>query len=237
MPHESTENTDLKGTIFLGNGLDFSDVNLRMAMLENVNLNCQRVSSMNDLFFMSGERAEQVRLIVVNETRINELVKNIRKLREKFTEAHFAIAYRNLEPARRFLHGAGASPEFSNVGFLPMDMEINRWLSILRLLIYGETYVPRSLHQSLPEPVESPVNLPSPEVEDLGQVLTEREQEVLYSVSAGKQNKIIAADLNLSEHTVKLHVHNIMTKLGVNNRTEAAIRYIAGRGGEKGKGV
>lgn len=41
----------------------------------------------------------------------------------------------------------------------------------------------------------------------------------------GNQNKIIAAALGLSEHTVKIHIHNIITKLGVHNRTEVVALY------------
>jgi DNA-binding CsgD family transcriptional regulator len=41
-------------------------------------------------------------------------------------------------------------------------------------------------------------------------------------MSDGLQNKIIAAKMDLSEHTVKVHVHNIIRKLKVHNRTQAA---------------
>jgi DNA-binding NarL/FixJ family response regulator len=51
--------------------------------------------------------------------------------------------------------------------------------------------------------------------------LTEREIEVLRHVSAGNSNKIIAADLALSEHTVKGHLKTILSKLGANDRTHA----------------
>ena len=44
-------------------------------------------------------------------------------------------------------------------------------------------------------------------------------------LASGQPNKIIAGQLNLSEHTVKLHIHRIIGKLGVTNRTEAAIWY------------
>ncbi|WP_323131382.1 response regulator transcription factor [Sinorhizobium medicae] len=44
-------------------------------------------------------------------------------------------------------------------------------------------------------------------------------------VSRGLQNKIIAAEIRLSENTVKIHLHNIITKLGAHNRTEAAARF------------
>lgn len=51
--------------------------------------------------------------------------------------------------------------------------------------------------------------------------LTEREIEVLRHVSAGNSNKIIAAQLTLSEHTIKGHLKSILAKLGANDRTQA----------------
>lgn len=53
--------------------------------------------------------------------------------------------------------------------------------------------------------------------------LTDREIEVLRYVSAGNSNKVIAAELNLSEHTVKGHLKNILSKLGANDRTHAVM--------------
>jgi DNA-binding CsgD family transcriptional regulator len=54
--------------------------------------------------------------------------------------------------------------------------------------------------------------------------LTPREMEVLGRVSQGLQNKQIAYLLGMSESTVKVHVRNIMKKLDVRNRTQAAFR-------------
>jgi len=51
--------------------------------------------------------------------------------------------------------------------------------------------------------------------------LTEREIQVLRHVSAGNSNKIIANELDLSEHTVKGHLKNILAKLGASDRTQA----------------
>ena len=53
--------------------------------------------------------------------------------------------------------------------------------------------------------------------------LTSREIEVLRYVSAGNSNKIIAAQLDLSEHTVKGHLKNILSKLEANDRTHAVM--------------
>lgn len=51
--------------------------------------------------------------------------------------------------------------------------------------------------------------------------LTRRQDEVLTKLKEGKPNKIIAFELGMSESTVKVHLHNIMRKLGVTNRTQA----------------
>jgi two-component system NarL family response regulator len=55
-----------------------------------------------------------------------------------------------------------------------------------------------------------------------GQALTVREQDVLERIVAGRSNKEIASDLNISEATVKTHVNNLLGKLGVSDRTHAA---------------
>ena len=62
--------------------------------------------------------------------------------------------------------------------------------------------------------------------------LTTREAQVLSCVAEGKQNKLIANRLGLSEHTVKLHIHHVIAKLGVNNRTEAAVWFLENHGSE-----
>jgi two-component system NarL family response regulator len=56
--------------------------------------------------------------------------------------------------------------------------------------------------------------------------LSERELEILQLMSQGKTNGEIAASLIITEGTVKVHVHNILEKLGVNDRTAAVIDAI-----------
>ena len=57
--------------------------------------------------------------------------------------------------------------------------------------------------------------------------LSEREREVLQRIAAGDSNKLIARALSLSPHTVKRHVANILDKLGVQTRGQAAARWRA----------
>ena len=70
------------------------------------------------------------------------------------------------------------------------------------------------------------------ETRDLAAVqlpLTQREMEILQCVTSGLANKEIANRLSISERTVKNHLSNIMEKLHVNSRTQAAV-YALRRG-------
>lgn len=55
--------------------------------------------------------------------------------------------------------------------------------------------------------------------------LTDREESVLALIGEGKSNAQIGAELSLSENTVKFHLKNLFSKLGVTNRTEAAAKF------------
>lgn len=59
--------------------------------------------------------------------------------------------------------------------------------------------------------------------DDVTSLLTSRELEVLRLVGAGKANKEIAADLVISERTARTHVSNVLRKIGVSSRTQAAV--------------
>ncbi|HEX2619265.1 MAG TPA: response regulator transcription factor, partial [Phototrophicaceae bacterium] len=61
-------------------------------------------------------------------------------------------------------------------------------------------------------------------LETLEEALTPRESEVLQLLAEGLPNKTIAQRLGISPNTVKFHINAILTKLGVQSRTEAVIR-------------
>ena len=131
----------------------------------------------------------------------------------------------------------GALPEILSSrlvrGVLPMDVTLDVWLSVIRLLLHGGEYFPLDLVvRSYAKGMNGADNLthtgsPAAPRAAGGHLteLTAREIQILEMVSRGLQNKGIAAELRLSEHTVKIHIHNIITKLGVHNRTEAVSRF------------
>ena len=88
----------------------------------------------------------------------------------------------------------------------------------IRTVAAGQSYIAPTLSAKLlarPSKVEATV------VESL----TAREREVLDMVAQGMVNKMIARHLELQEKTVKHHMTQILMKLGVSNRTEAALRW------------
>jgi DNA-binding NarL/FixJ family response regulator len=70
--------------------------------------------------------------------------------------------------------------------------------------------------------VTLPLAPPEPSRGGTLEVLNPREHDVLEQLVHGHRNRLIAHNLNISEHTVKFHVANILGKLGVTSRGEAA---------------
>ena len=68
---------------------------------------------------------------------------------------------------------------------------------------------------------EQPFHMQAVQLEVSDDVLTMREREVLELVSQGLSNKLIARQLQISEHTVKFHIASVSAKLGASSRTEA----------------
>lgn len=103
-------------------------------------------------------------------------------------------------------------------GYLPKTLSGKAMLAALRLVLSGETYVPSILMEERSRPGggrSEPGAAPGMDA------LTERERDVLDFLCQGKSNKEIARDLAIREVTVKVHVGNIMRKLGASNRTQA----------------
>ena len=109
-------------------------------------------------------------------------------------------------------------------------------IASVKLMVVGGTFL---LPGPMDHQAESDVVAPSAELsrQDVGPLaiarpnelplphpsLTARERDVFKSLGAGRANKNIAFDLQISESTVKVHVRNIMKKLHVTNRTQAAM--------------
>lgn len=105
-------------------------------------------------------------------------------------------------------------------GFIAKGVSGAELLQAIKAVAMGEHYVSPSLAAKLLAQINS-AN-PEPGRTDLPP-LTEREEAILSLISKGLTNREIAANLGLSEKTVKHHVSNVIQKLQVRNRVEAAL--------------
>lgn len=100
-------------------------------------------------------------------------------------------------------------------GYLPKTLTGSAYAGALRVIAEGGTYVPVETMQAMAaEAADRKVN---------AEGLTPREMEVLEGIADGKPNKQIARDLDIHEVTVKLHARSIFKKIGVQNRSQAAV--------------
>ncbi len=105
-------------------------------------------------------------------------------------------------------------------GYILKGIGARALADVIRTVASGESYVAPTLSAKL---LTGQLVNPAPAKSNLVAELTRREQEVLHLVASGMSNKQIARKLDLHEKTVKHHMTQIMAKLNVANRTEAAM--------------
>jgi NarL family two-component system response regulator LiaR len=104
------------------------------------------------------------------------------------------------------------------MGYLLKDSSPQEILTAIRKVHQGETSMHPSIANKLMRELQRPSDLPPTE-----EPLTEREGDVLKLVAQGMPNQEIAEQLVISERTVRTHVTNILSKLHLANRTQAAL--------------
>jgi two-component system NarL family response regulator len=129
----------------------------------------------------------------------------IGKIREQFPEARFLVltTFDGDEDIYRALQ-AGAR------GYLLKGMDPAELIAAVHSVHAGKRHIPAAVAEKLAARMSN-------------EELTSRELEVLGRIAEGRSNREIAADLYISEATVKSHVNSLLAKLGVADRTHAAV--------------
>ena len=102
-------------------------------------------------------------------------------------------------------------------GYIPTSLSFNIAVEAVRLVKAGGVFIPAS---SIVSDGDEGTRTRT------STLLTQRQMEVVEEIRSGKANKQIAYELNMSEHTVKVHLRHIMRKLNARNRTEVAVRSV-----------
>ncbi len=213
--------------VLVGSLTRFSDRFMSMLSEEFADHQFLRFGRMDELESTSSSMLS-VEVIVFEESHVAAILSNPQAYLELAGTAQIAIAFSQAPVAAHFLKSRGCHPGLENVGLLPLNAQIEVWIAVMRLLLCGQVYLPQSVMSSFPASEAGNTSPGKTLTADEGarlHNLTAREWEVLELVATGRQNKVIANELNLSEHTVKLHIHNVLRKLGLSNRTLATRWY------------
>ncbi len=146
-----------------------------------------------------------------------ELIKRI-KSEYPDVEAVALTVYDDEEFAKQAIK-AGA------IGYVIKDAAQEELVQAVRAAAAGESLVSTSVARKLLREIKEPPKARRYRAEDF-EGLSERELDVLKLMAKGLNNRQIAAQLFISELTVKVHIRNIFRKLGVGDRTKAVIYAI-----------
>ncbi len=128
----------------------------------------------------------------------------IKEIRKEFPSARIIVltTFDGDEDIYRALQAGARS-------YLLKGMEGDELIEVIRTVHRGKSSLPPAVAGRLAERLAGPT-------------LTERETDVLKLIVTGNSNKEIGAALFISEATVKTHINNLLSKLGVSDRTQAA---------------
>jgi len=168
--------------------------------------------------------------------------KRIKALRARAAEAPLVI-FSDSDSREEIVSALGAGAQ----GFLYAGTNAHLALQALSFILNGGSYFPAAAHprlrRAVPATADSGSLAAPPDVngattEDSpgaapARNLTSRQRSVLERLGHGDSNKAIARGLGIREGTVKVHVRQIMRKLGVTNRTQVAIACAGGAGNER----
>ncbi|MDQ6659614.1 MAG: response regulator transcription factor [Chloroflexota bacterium] len=156
-------------------------------------------------------------------------------LKERWPDAHVVIltTFDDVELIHAGLH-AGA------LGYILKDITAEQLMSTIRTAAKGQVLLQAEVAQkvfaaltpnaasNVPPLPSASTRVPSPSspslVNPLVEQLTEREREILALVAQGASNRQIGEALFITEGTVKNHLSNILSKMGVRDRTQAALK-------------
>ncbi len=131
-----------------------------------------------------------------------EVIRSVRRRRPEVRLVVLSVYAGEDEIAEAIEAGAQA--------YLLKDVTPSELAQAIRTVMRGKRYVPATIASRLADRLTSPD-------------LTSRETDVLRLMVDGKSKREIASELRVGEATVKTHVANVMSKLGVRNRVEAVI--------------
>jgi two-component system nitrate/nitrite response regulator NarL len=161
-------------------------------------------------------QSEPILLVVNARNDLRSAVKHIELFKERHESGRVVVI---ADPGQQSeipaVFRAGAN------GYLFMGPSLEPFIKALELVMLGETVLPKAIVPLILERDDEMVPIKAPE--NFAPQLSRRERLILRHLAEGLANKVIASEIGIAQATVKVHVKSILTKIGVVNRTQAAI--------------
>ena len=154
--------------------------------------------------------------LVLLDVRLGDMdgIGALRRLREAGVGLRVAVITASRDPAHlQAALRAGAD------GYLLKNAEPHALLAQLRRVVAGQLVLAEGLGESLARSIRDDGGCVAMDLVGL----TSRERQILECIAAGHSNRKIAAELQISDATVKVHVKHLLKKLGLHSRVEAAL--------------
>jgi DNA-binding NarL/FixJ family response regulator len=170
--------------------------------------------------FIAKNSASIDLVVLYSRSSYEESLQGLSEIRSNF-ETMPLIMLSDLEGSEQINAVRGALRAGANGFISTRTTGLSMTMSAIRFVKAGGTFAPvEMLLTDSPSPVAIRPELASP------YRLTLRQKAVLAQLQLGKANKIIAHELGMSESTAKVHIRNIMRKMGATNRTQAAFKAL-----------
>jgi DNA-binding NarL/FixJ family response regulator len=170
----------------------------------------------NDLLLDPELQSQPILLVVNARSDLRSVVRHVELFKERHESGRVVVI---ADPGQQSeipaVFRAGAN------GYLFVGPTLEPFIKALELVMLGETVLPQVIVPLIlgREDEMVPVNAP----ENFAPRLSHRERFILRLLAEGHTNKVLAKKTGIAEATVKVHVKSILFKLGVINRTQAAI--------------
>ncbi|GGD34715.1 DNA-binding response regulator [Aureimonas glaciei] len=185
-------------------------------------LNLKVIAISSDDVGQVEDYAEKAKLIVLNVGSASlhdpQMSRLVDTLRIKCPEVPCAIVSDRADPAEALI-----ACRLGRKAFVSSDLDPALVLKAFSFLMNGGTYFPLEALLAGSQGERGLENARLFEHDGTREALTKRQAEVLDGLRRGKSNKVIARELQMQESTVKVHVRQIMRKMGASNRTQAAL--------------
>ena len=173
-------------------------------------------SRVNDLVLGAELQSQPILLVVDAGDDLRSAVGHIELFKERHESGHVVVL---ADPGQRSeipaVFRAGAN------GYLFIGLTLEPFIKALELVMLGETVLPKAILPLILERQDE--IMPAKPPDDFAPQLSRRERLILRQLAEGLTNKGIATEIGIAPATVKVHVKSILLKIGVVNRTQAAI--------------